>query len=173
MLSPAARACLQLNCIQILFLKCPEKSPAVTQEFEIQSNLSFEGKRHCSLMALCARESVHVCCLYSDSFICGIRESSNAFSPVSVEQHPAVYCSPFPFSQIITFTSPLDLCEKNKKTATCQGSYWVLRARLKCLKCVFSSLQVFRPSWQIPVWGGTPLWELLSGWLRRYSKTGL
>lgn len=41
--------------------------------------------------------------------------------------------------------------------------------RLKC--AFFSFLQVFQPSSQIPVWGGTPLWELPSGWLLRYTTT--
>lgn len=89
---------------------------------------------------LCVHEHVNVCflspCRYSDSFISGVRESSE-----------------------ISSLFPL-----------CLHRLHVLRARRTCLKCVFSSLQVSRPSWQIPAWGGTPLWELPSGWLLRYSK---
>lgn len=115
-----------------------KKSPAVTWEFVIQSNLSYDGEK--TAPWLCVHEHVNVCflspCRYSDSFISGVRESSE-----------------------ISSLFPL-----------CLHRLHVLRARRTCLKCVFSSLQVSRPSWQIPAWGGTPLWELPSGWLLRYSK---
>lgn len=76
----------------------PGNSPAVTQGFVIQSNLSFEGeKKHCSLMALCV-------CEHKGDSICGIRERSKIHSAPFT-----VHCFPFHRSSFL----PASLMKKH------------------------------------------------------------
>lgn len=104
------------------------------------------------------------------------RKFWNPFGFISESCCFCVHCWAFHRSSPLPITLILVFKKNNIKTRQwcCWDAmnylHWAFESEArKWQKCVFSSPQVFQPSWQIPVWGGTPLWELPSGWLLRYS----